>query len=73
MPVWVWQASLRNVHSADTREGAASAGDNVRTLLLNMLMCAHISVEIIGRSARAFSRAARMLETMEFGFSRSTR
>ena len=45
MPVWVWQASLRYVQSEETREGAASAAVSVRTRLLNMLMCAHISVD----------------------------
>ena len=31
------------------------------------LSCIHISVEISGRSVRAFSRAPRMAETIEFG------
>ena len=36
-----------------------------------MLSCVHISVEISGRSARAFSRAAWTAETIEVGLLRS--
>ena len=72
MPVWSWQDSFSHAHSPDSRDGAMSSGLSWRTRLWNTLSCAHISVEISGRRVRAFSRAWKIEEAIEFGLPRSS-
>jgi hypothetical protein len=54
------------------RGSLRSSGARARNLLWKMLSWIHISVEINGRSVRAFSRAVRMAERIEPGFSGSS-
>ena len=67
MPVWSWHPSLTQRKKALRRPGSSSTGSSSERRWCITLSCTHISVEISGRSVRAFSRAARMAETMEFG------
>ena len=53
------------------RPGDRSSGSSALSRLWNTLSCTHISVEINDRKVRAFSRAYRMVLTIEVGLSAS--
>ena len=73
MPVCASHPRLIQSHTPFRRSSAMSAGRSAVTRLWKMLSWVHISVEITGRSARAFSRADWMSLTIEVGFCRSMR